>query len=107
MEPASGVEERRSRNHAADARNSEALRSAQPVCGRGKHSWRSRISGLKQRFHGDLRLITAAYYVGEVAISLRGLEYCSPAVQDYVKRIARRYQLQRALRGRSNFGRQR
>ena len=65
------------------------------------------LAWLKQRFHGDLRLITAAYYVGEVAISLRGLEYCSPAVQDYVKRIARRYQLQRGLRGRSNFGLQR
>ena len=61
------------------------------------------LAWLKQRFHGDLRLITAAYYVGEVAISLRGLEYSSPAVQDYVKRIARRYQLQRALRARSNF----
>ena len=61
------------------------------------------LAWLKQRFHGDLRLITAAYYVGEVAISLRGLEYSSPAVQDYVKRIARRYQLQRALRARSHF----
>ena len=65
------------------------------------------LAWLKQRFHGDLRLITAAYYVGEVAISLRGLEYSSPDVQDYVKRIARRYHLQRALRARSNFGLQR
>ena len=62
---------------------------------------------LKKRFHGDLRLITAAYYVGEVAISMRGLEYSSPDVQDYVKRIARRYQLYRARRARSNFGPQR
>ena len=65
------------------------------------------LAWLKQRFHGDLRLITAAYYVGEVAILMRGLEYSSPDVQDYVKRIARRYQLHRALRARSNFGPQR
>lgn len=65
------------------------------------------LAWLKQRFRGDLRLITAAYYVGEVAISMRGLEYSSPDVQDYVKRIARRYQLYRALRARSNFGPQR
>ena len=28
------------------------------------------LAWLKQRFHGDLRLINAAYYVGEVAISM-------------------------------------
>ena len=65
------------------------------------------LAWLKQRFHGDLRLITAAYYVGEDAISLRGLQYSSPDVQDYVKRIARRYQRRRALRARSNFELQR
>jgi soluble lytic murein transglycosylase-like protein len=56
------------------------------------------LAWLKQKFHGDLRLITAAYYVGEVTISARGLEYSSPDVQGYVKRIARRYRLRRALR---------
>ena len=65
------------------------------------------LAWLKQRFHGDLRLITAAYYVGEDAISLRGLQYSSPDVQDYVKRIARRYQRRRALRARSNLELQR
>ena len=61
------------------------------------------LAWLKQRFHGDLRLITAAYYVGEVVISSRGLEYSSPDVQGYVKRIARRYRLRRALRARSSL----
>jgi|SRR5215469_6307412 len=51
------------------------------------------LAGLKQRFHGDLHLITVACYVGEVAISLRGLEYSSPDVEDYEKRVPRRYQL--------------
>ena len=30
------------------------------------------LAWLKQKFNGDLRLITAAYYVGECAISSRG-----------------------------------
>ena len=65
------------------------------------------LAWLKQKFNGDLRLITAAYYVGENTIAARGLKYSSPDVQHYVKRIARRYRLRRVLRGRSNFGRQR
>jgi len=56
------------------------------------------LARLKQRFNGDLRLITAAYYVGESRISLRGLEYSSPDVQGYVKRVAQRYRMRRALR---------
>ena len=56
------------------------------------------LAWLKQRFNGDLRLITAAYYVGESTISLRGLQYSSPDVQGYVKRVARRYRTRRALR---------
>ena len=65
------------------------------------------LAWLKQKFNGDLRLITAAYYVGEYTISSHGLEYSSPDVQGYVKRIARRYRLRRALRARGDFGRQR
>lgn len=56
------------------------------------------LAWLKQRFNGDLRLITAAYYVGEPRISLRGLRYSSPDVQGYVKRVAQRYRMRRALR---------
>ena len=56
------------------------------------------LAWLKQRFNGDLRLITAAYYDGESTISLRGLEYSSPDVQGYVKRVAQRYRMRRALR---------
>ena len=56
------------------------------------------LAWLKQRFNGDLRLITAAYYVGESTISLRGLQYSSPDVQGYVKRVAQRYRMRRTLR---------
>lgn len=46
-------------------------------------------------FHGDLRLATAAYLVGESPIESRGLAYSSPEVYSYVSRVARIY---RALR---------
>ena len=65
------------------------------------------LAWLKQKFNGDLRLITAAYYVGEYTISLRGLEYSSPDVQGYVKRVAQRYRLRRVLRARGELARQR
>lgn len=56
------------------------------------------LAWLRQRFGGDLRLVTAAYYVGEEPISVRGLAYSSLDVQDYVKRVARRYRSRRLLR---------
>ena len=64
------------------------------------------LAWLKQKFNGDLRLITAAYYVGEYPISTRGLEYSSPDVQNYVKRVAHRYRVRRVLRAQSELVRQ-
>ena len=58
------------------------------------------LAWLNQKFNGDLRLITAAYYVGEYWISLRGLAHSSPDVQRYVKRVAQRYHARRALTAR-------
>jgi len=49
------------------------------------------LAWLKDEFGGDLRLVIAAYYVGESPIILRGLNYSSPDVQGYVKRVVRRY----------------
>ena len=57
------------------------------------------LAWLKRKFHGDLRLMTAAYYVGEDPISLRGLHYSSPDVQWYVQRVSRRYRARRIARG--------
>ncbi len=65
------------------------------------------LAWLKQKFNGDLRLITAAYYVGEKEISSRGLDYSSRDVQGYVKRVAQRYRVRRVLRARSQLARQR
>jgi soluble lytic murein transglycosylase-like protein len=56
------------------------------------------LAWLRERFGGDLRLVTAAYYVGEEPISARGLEYSSLDVQGYVMRVARRYRSRCLLR---------
>jgi soluble lytic murein transglycosylase-like protein len=56
------------------------------------------LAWLNQRFSGDLRLVTAAYYVGETPILSRRLEYSSADVQGYVKRVARRYRARRRHR---------
>jgi len=51
---------------------------------------------LMRLFGGDLRLVTAAYYVGEGPIVARGLEYSSPDVYSYVSRVARVYRAEKA-----------
>ena len=53
------------------------------------------LAWLNRKFGGDLRLVTAAYYVGEDPISRRKLDYSSADVQGYVKRVARRYRARR------------
>jgi len=53
------------------------------------------LAWLIQQFNGDLRLVTAAYYVGETPILSRKLEYSSADVQGYVSRVARRYRARR------------
>ena len=49
------------------------------------------LSWLQQRFHGDLRLVTAAYFAGESRIASQGLSYSSPEVVRYVSQVARVY----------------
>ena len=53
------------------------------------------LAWLNHEFEGDLRLVTAAYYVGENPILERKLEYSSADVQGYVNRVARRYRARR------------
>ena len=53
------------------------------------------LAWLNRKFGGDLRLVTAAYYVGEDPISHRRLEYSCADVQGYVKRVAKRYRARR------------
>jgi len=58
------------------------------------------LAWLMKTFGGDLRLVTAAYYVGEKPIRVHGLRYSSIDVQGYVNRVARRYRSRRLLASR-------
>jgi soluble lytic murein transglycosylase-like protein len=64
------------------------------------------LAWLTNKFKGDLRLVTAAYYLGEGPISSRGLEYSCANVQRYVARVARRYRSRRLLIANSVLPRQ-
>jgi len=55
------------------------------------------LAYLLQRFNGDLRLVTAAYFVGEGRIAQHGLGYGSCEVHDYLTRVAERYRRYRAI----------
>jgi soluble lytic murein transglycosylase-like protein len=57
------------------------------------------LAWLSREFGGDLRLVTAAYYVGEGPIRLRRLDYSSADVQGYVRRVAERYRARRRSAG--------
>ena len=46
------------------------------------------LAELQAHFHGDFRLVVAAYAAGEKPILARGLDYSSEEVYTYVQRIA-------------------
>jgi soluble lytic murein transglycosylase-like protein len=45
------------------------------------------LAWLMNKFHGDLRLVAAAYYAGENTIQRRGLSYSNPDVVSYVASV--------------------
>jgi soluble lytic murein transglycosylase len=49
------------------------------------------LAWLMSRFHHDLRLVAAAYYVGEDRVGKRGLSYANSDIVAYVSRIRRTY----------------
>jgi soluble lytic murein transglycosylase-like protein len=53
------------------------------------------LAWLSRRFHGDLRLVAAAYYVGEKTIDRHGLDYSNRDVVAYVSSIRQRVERQR------------
>ena len=52
------------------------------------------LAWLMRRFHGDFRLVAAAYYSGENIVDRRGLAYRNPDVVAYVSRIRATYMRQ-------------
>ncbi len=53
------------------------------------------VTTLMWEFHGDLRLVAAAYYAGDRNIAREQLEYRNPAVVAYVQAVRRQYMLRR------------
>ena len=53
------------------------------------------VTALMWEFHGDLRLVAAAYYAGERNIARKQLDYRNPAVVAYVQAVRRQYMLRR------------
>jgi soluble lytic murein transglycosylase-like protein len=50
------------------------------------------LGDLLRRFHGELRLVVAAYYCGSRPLDKRGLAYRNPNVVEYVEAVRRRYE---------------
>lgn len=59
------------------------------------------VTTLMWEFHGDLRLVAAAYYAGDLWIGRKQLNYSNPDVVAYVRAVRRRYLARRLHR--SNF----
>ena len=53
------------------------------------------VTLLMWEFHGDLRLVSAAYYAGDRDIALERLNYRDPDVVAYVEEVRRRYMLRK------------
>ena len=53
------------------------------------------VTALMWEFHGDLRLVAAAYYAGDRNIAREQLDYRTPDVVAYVQAVRRQYMLRR------------
>ena len=56
------------------------------------------VTSLMWEFHGDLRLVVAAYYAGDRNVGKQQLNYHNPDVIAYVQAVRRRYILRRLRR---------
>ncbi len=56
------------------------------------------LAWLNSRFHGDLRLVAAAYYAGEHVVDIRGLGYSNRDVVKYVASIRSGTERQKQVR---------
>lgn len=60
------------------------------------------LAWLNTRFHGDLRLVAAAYYAGEHIVDVRGLGYGNRDVVAYVASIRSGFERQKQIRSAVN-----
>jgi soluble lytic murein transglycosylase-like protein len=61
------------------------------------------LATLSELFHGDLRMVVAAYYCGEHHILKSGLRYHNHEVIAYVGSVEKRYELELALHHSGNL----
>jgi soluble lytic murein transglycosylase-like protein len=55
------------------------------------------VTTLMWEFHGDLRLVSAAYYAGDRGVAREQLNYHNPDVVAYVEEVRKRYMLRAYL----------
>ncbi len=60
------------------------------------------LTTLMWEFHGDLRLVAAAYYAGDRWVGKRQLDYHNPDVIAYVESVRHRYLVRRSATGSLN-----
>lgn len=60
------------------------------------------LAALRDLFHGDYRMVVAAYYCGEHHILEGGLQYRNPEVIAYVVSVEKRYEREMQLHHSSN-----
>lgn len=53
------------------------------------------VTALMWEFHGDMRLVSAAYYAGDRWIQVKQLNYNNPDVVAYVEAVRQRYTIRR------------
>jgi soluble lytic murein transglycosylase len=58
------------------------------------------VTALMWEFHGEMRLVAAAYYAGDRAIAKEQLNYHNPDVVAYVQAVRQRYLLRESLAAR-------
>ncbi len=58
------------------------------------------VTTLMWEFHGDMRLVAAAYYAGDRWILQKQLDYRNPDVVAYVQAVRRRYLIRKHAAGR-------
>jgi soluble lytic murein transglycosylase-like protein len=58
------------------------------------------LAWLNSRFHGDLRLVAAAYYAGERVVEGRGLNYSNRDVVAYVASVRSGVEREKRVRSR-------
>ncbi len=58
------------------------------------------VTALMWEFHGDLRLVAAAYYAGDRLVLQKQLGYRNPDVVAYVRAVRRRYLVRQYAAGR-------